>query len=110
MYIKYVTHLTVDELNELLQKSFATFLKQMKAEIEAASTEETNLVNIKVVMERLQVTKPTIYNWIKKGYIQPQKIGGKVLFDLPVILKSSKMYNHNLRKSSSNFSHFKKLL
>ena len=57
-------------------------------------------------MEKLQVTKPTVYNWIKKGYIQPQKLGGKVLFDLPVILKSLKMHDH-IRRRTSAFNQFK---
>ncbi len=105
--MRYVSTLTVDELNELLQKSFTTFLKELQTEVKENSIEESNLVNIKVVMEKLKVTKPTVYNWIKKGYIKPQKIGGKVLFDLPVILKSLKMYDHRLRRGVTDYSHLK---
>ena len=82
--------LTIDQFKTVLQESFKSFLNQMKSELQEVSKEESNLVNIKVVMEKLQVTKPTIYNWIKKDIIKSQKIGGKVLFDLAVILKDIK--------------------
>jgi len=82
--------LTIDQFKDLLKDSLKSFLNEMKSEIEANSKEESNLVNIKVVMEKLQVTKPTVYNWINKGIIKSQKIGGKVLFDLPAILKDIK--------------------
>jgi excisionase family DNA binding protein len=98
-----VQTLTVDQFKTLLQESFKSFLKQMKSELQETSKEESNLVNIKVVMEKLQVTKPTIYNWIKKGIIRPQKIGGKVLFDLQDILKSIKIYDSKLRRGSKDF-------
>ena len=82
--------LTVDQFKSLLQESLQPFLNEMKSGLQESLKEESNLVNIKVVMETLQVTKPTIYNWINKGIIKSQKIGGKVLFDLPEILKSIK--------------------
>jgi predicted DNA-binding transcriptional regulator AlpA len=82
--------LTIDQFKTILQESFKSFLSEMKSELEQSSKEESNLVNIKVVMEKLQVTKPTIYNWINKGLIKPQKMGGKVLFDLSVILQNIK--------------------
>jgi len=105
-FFTYVQTLTVKQFKDLLDESFKSFFKDMKSEIETNAKEESNLVNIKTVMEKLQVTKPTIYNWIKKGYIKPQKMGGKVLFDLPVILKSLKMYDH-MRRRSSAFNQFK---
>ncbi|MDP4086633.1 MAG: helix-turn-helix domain-containing protein [Bacillota bacterium] len=95
--------MTVDEFKILLQESLKPFLDQMKSELKESSKEESNLVNIKVVMEKLQVTKPTIYNWINKGIIKPLKLGGKVLFDLPVILNSMKLYDHNLRRELKGF-------
>jgi len=103
---KHINTLTIEQFNKLLNESFKSFFKDMKSEIEANANQESNLVNIKTVMEKLQVTKPTIYNWIKKGYIKPQKMGGKVLFDLPVILKSLKMYDH-MRRRSPAFNQFK---
>src|SRR5665647_3192162 len=91
MYMKYVQALTVDQFKILLQETLRSLLDGIKKELEESSKEESDLVNIKVVMEKLQVTKPTIYNWIKKGIIKPQKIGGKVLFDLRDILYSIKI-------------------
>lgn len=90
MLPEYIQYLTVAQFQVVLQEGLKPFLEQMKLEIEGNATKQSELVNIKIVMKKLQVTKPTIYNWIKKGIIQPQKIGGKVLFDLAKILKDIK--------------------
>lgn len=103
---RHLNTLTIEQFQKLLNESFKSFFKDMKTEIEATSKEESNLVNIKVVMEKLQVTKPTIYNWIKKGLITPQKIGGKVLFDLPVILKSLKKDDY-MKRRTPGFNQFR---
>jgi len=95
--------LTIDQFKDLLNDSFKSFLIQMKSEVEANSKEESNLVNMKVVTAKLEVTKPTVYNWIKKGIIKPQKIGGKVLFDLTDILKTMKMHDDKLRRGLRDF-------
>jgi len=101
--MQYVQALTVNQFKNLLQETLRSLLDGIKKELEESSKEESHLVNIKVVMEKLQVTKPTIYNWIKKGIIRPQKIGGKVLFDLPVILNSMKMHDCKLRRGTRDF-------
>ena len=54
-------------------------------------------------MEKLKVTKPTIYSWKRKGIIHPQKMGGKVFYDLQAILKNIKMNDCKLRRGDSNF-------
>ncbi len=87
---QYVQYMTVTEFQKVLQEGLKPFLEQMKLKIEENANKQSELVNIKIVMGKLQVTKPTIYNWIKKGIIQPQKIGGKVLFDLAKILRDIK--------------------
>lgn len=110
MNFQYVSTLTVDQFNELLQKTFTSFLKELKSEVEAISKEESNLVNIKIVTEKLKVTKPTVYNWINKGYIKPRKMGGKVLFDLSEILKTMKMYDHRLRTRFRDFKNSNDLM
>src|SRR5665647_1724047 len=91
MQPQYVSYMTIDDFKILLQESLKSLLNDVKKEIQESAQEKSDLVNIKVVMEKLQVTKPTIYNWIKKGIIKPQKIGGKVLFDLRDILYSIKI-------------------
>src|SRR5665647_3421299 len=100
MQPQYVSYMTIDDFKILLQESLKSLLNDVKKEIQESAQEKSDLVNIKVVMEKLQVTKPTIYNWIKKGIIRPQKIGGKVLFDLPVILNSMKMHDCKLRRGT----------
>ena len=92
-YIKYVSHLTVDELITLIQNTFKPLLESKISELQESSKAESNLVSAKVVMKKLEVSKPTIYNWLNKGLIKCQKIGGKTLFDLPEILRDIKSNN-----------------
>jgi predicted DNA-binding transcriptional regulator AlpA len=102
-YIKYIHTLTIDEFKTILHEFSKSFLKEMKSDLQESFKKETNLVNIKVIMEKLQVTKPTIYNWKKKGIIKPEKVGGKVYYDLQAILRDTKQYDGLLRRGDKYF-------
>lgn len=63
-----------------------------------------NLVNIKRVIQELDVSKATIYNRFKKGVIESKKIGRKVLFDLNAIINSLKTNEHTFG-AGRHYSH-----
>jgi len=96
-YFSYLKDLTVEQFQGLLNNSLKSFLKEMKTEIEIEASqkaEESKLVDMKKLMEVLQITKPTIYKWMRLELINSHKIGGKRLFDLPVILADIKKNNY----------------
>jgi predicted DNA-binding transcriptional regulator AlpA len=61
------------------------------------------LVKIDEVISTLKVTKPTIYNWIKKGLIKPRKMSNRTLFDLDEIFLTLK-YNQSKVRNTEKFS------
>ena len=83
-YFSYLKDLTVEQFKSLLDHSLKSFIKEMKTEIEASQKpEESKLVDMKKLIEVLQITKPTVYKWMRLNLIESHKIGGKRLFDLP---------------------------
>jgi len=49
------------------------------------------LLSIKEVCALFQISKPTIYEWIKHGKLKPYKVGARVYFlmaDIEALLKS----------------------
>ena len=59
---------------------------------------EKPLFKISEVTELFQVTKPTIYDWIKKGMLKPYKVNSRVYFlwqDVKTLLNDSRMESNN---------------
>jgi excisionase family DNA binding protein len=67
--------------------------------IKKIEPEKKGLVRIEQVCATLFVTKPTIYNWIKRGIIKPRKIGNRTLFDMDEILEEIKRNPSKFRNS-----------
>ena len=59
------------------------FLASVVAEAEAAKpSEEEKYLSADEVAKELQVTKPTLWRWDKIGYLQPIKIGRRIMYRL----------------------------
>jgi excisionase family DNA binding protein len=79
---KFIMHGTFAELADLIDASvkhnletFAT--KQAK---ETKQKETVDFMTRKQVSETFQVSLATIHNWIKKGMLQPYKVGTRTRF------------------------------
>ncbi len=98
MYSEYI-NMNKYEFMQFLKKTIFEILDDYKKHEETNfQSKKTNLVTIKEVIAKLKVSKPTIYNWIKKDYIKPNKIGGKTLFDLEEIIERIKRNSYQFGK------------
>lgn len=63
------------------------------------SSRDTKLIKIKDVCRLFQVSKPTIYDWMRKGQLRSVKIGSRRFFlagDIKELIANSSNSNHNL--------------
>jgi excisionase family DNA binding protein len=71
--------------------------------VKKIETPKKGLVKIEELLSTLKVTKPTIYNWIKRGLIKPRKMGNRTLFDLEEVFVELK-YNPSKFRNTEKFT------
>ena len=69
--------LTIDQLDSIIRSSITTALDEY-IEKEIREKAKPDFYSIKEAAEKLKVTETTIRNYIKKGLIPADKIGGRI--------------------------------
>jgi excisionase family DNA binding protein len=59
------------------------------------------LVTIEELMETLKVTKMSIHNWRKEGWLPYYKLGSSVRFNLEDVMKAIEQHNHQKGKRTN---------
>ncbi|WP_026770440.1 helix-turn-helix domain-containing protein [Asinibacterium sp. OR53] len=70
-------HVSFDELKQLVRDT----INQCFIDFVEKTSTYSDLITIDELTARLKCSKPTIYNWKKKGLLGCQKIGSKVLYN-----------------------------
>lgn len=84
--------ITADDLNKTIDNAVNKTRRALEEDIAKGKGEF--LLTAKDVLERLSISRKTLYNWEKKGYLRAIEIGGKhryKLSDVNEILKSASM-------------------
>ena len=84
--------ITADDLNKTIDNAVNKTRRALEEDIAKGKGEF--LLTAKDVLERLSISRKTLYNWEKKGYLRAIEIGGKhryKLSDVNAILKSASM-------------------
>lgn len=77
---KYIIHLNVNELKEILNESIDNKLRNMKS-TEVKSTDEIKVYRRKDLSKLFDVSVQTINTWVKTGVLpKPKKIGRICVF------------------------------
>lgn len=79
------------KLSEVMEGLLKEKLKQNTYAGAPAGMTSRPLLSIKEVCDLFQITKPTIYEWIKYGKLKPYKVRARVYFlmaDIEALLKS----------------------
>lgn len=71
--------------------------------LQKIETPKKGLVKIDEVMTTLKVSKPTVYNWIKRGIIKSHKIGKRTFFNMDEIFMQLK-YNPSVFRNTDKFT------
>ena len=85
-----------EDLKKAICETVSETRRQMENEV-AMSKSETYLTG-QQVQDKLNVSRTTLWNWRKEGYLMPIEIGGKYrykLSDINTILESSKFKDKN---------------
>lgn len=76
-------------MNSIFQQHITTIIEAFRMELGIVNFEKpTQYKTVKEVMEMFQVTKPTVYSWVKKNIIKAEKIGNRTLFKLEELQKA----------------------
>lgn len=87
--MKYVVHLTEEELRKLIDESVEKHTLQIKEAIDALKEQRDNeLLKIDDAMAILKVSKKTINNWVKEKKLRCHWLGGKLYFKTKDIMES----------------------
>ncbi len=84
--------ITADDLNKTIDNAVNKTRRALEADI--AKNKSDMLLTAEDVMEKLSISRRTLYNWEKKKYLCRVEIGGKLrykLSDVNEILKSASM-------------------
>ena len=85
----FLHYITVKDFKEILQTEFEKFMGSYKEKVENQIKDlETKLVSIDYLCEKLSVSKPTVFNWINKGFITPKKMGKKNYFIMKEVIEA----------------------
>lgn len=85
-----------EDLKKAICETISETRRQMESEI--AMNESETLLTGQQVQEKLNVSRTTLWNWRKDGYLVPIEIGGKYrykLSDINKILHSSRIKRKN---------------
>lgn len=84
MTISELSNLDANVCVSITLSDLREFFASVVAEAEAAkpSEEEEKYLSADEVAKELQVTKPTLWRWDKIGYLQPIKIGRRIMYRL----------------------------
>ncbi len=83
--------ISADDLKRTIKETVSEARRILEAEVVNGKGEF--LLTTKEVLERLSISRKTIYNWEKKKYLVPIEIGGKKRFklsDVNAILSNAK--------------------
>lgn len=87
--MKYVIHLTDDELKDLINQTIADpFARIEKSILDLAEQKNNELLKIEDVMRIMKVSKKTVNNWVKKKKLRCHWLGGKLYFKMKDIMDS----------------------
>jgi excisionase family DNA binding protein len=78
-------------LSELMDRLLSEKLKQGSCPVTPPGMTSRPLLSIKEVCDLFQITKPTIYEWIRHGKLKPYKVRARVYFlvaDIEALLKA----------------------
>ena len=82
--------ITADDLNKTIDNAVNKTRRALEADI--AKNKSDRLLTAEDVMEKLSISRRTLYNWEKKKYLCRVEIGGKLrykLSDVNAILESA---------------------
>ena len=85
-----------EDLKKAIRETISETRRQMEDEIEMNNSE--TLLSGQQVQDKLSVSRTTLWNWRKDGYLVPIEIGGKYryrLSDINTILHSSRTKRRN---------------
>ena len=84
----------VNDPDDLL-KAFRKIIKEELSETrkEDTTSEETPYIKIDTVCKILQVSKPTVYQWVKKNIIKIYKVSSRTYFNKEEIIDFLKSQN-----------------
>jgi excisionase family DNA binding protein len=83
-----LTNLSIDELKKVISESLSAELQKFNSQ--ESSKEDDQLIKIDEVCRLLNVSKPTIYNWLKKKLIICYRISNKIYFKKEEIINALK--------------------
>ena len=87
--MKYVVHLTEEELRTLIDESVEKHTLQIKKAIDALAEQRDNeLLKIEDAMKILKVSRKTVNNWMKEKKLRCHWLGGKLYFKMKDITES----------------------
>jgi excisionase family DNA binding protein len=79
--MKYVVHLTEEDLKHLISQSIAGHFERLERILDSmAEARDNELLKIEEVMRLLKVSKKTVNNWVKQKKLRCHWLGGKLYF------------------------------
>jgi excisionase family DNA binding protein len=89
----YLDSMTKGELRALIIDTVKEALSSQRDTIEQTlKVTEEGLATVKQVCTHFQISKPTLYNWLKKGIIAKYKAGNGTRFKISEITKAMREY------------------
>ena len=87
--MKYILHLTEEELKNIIDESIREYTMQIKKAIDALTEQRDNeLLKIDDAMKILKVSRKTINNWIDSKKLKCHWLGGRLYFKMKDITES----------------------
>lgn len=77
---------TFTQLQSLVTESVQTALENAAPLLEPISKEPSEIIDSKTLMERLDISEPTVIRWRQKGKIPYLQIGTAIRYDYPKVL------------------------
>ncbi len=92
---------TTDQAEEIVLMSISeSRLQQIILEVfekqtrpEPVIVPEKTMLTTRDLLEKMKITRQTLYNWAKRGYVLPKKIGNRNYYCLSEIFKENKDYD-----------------
>lgn len=84
--IQFIT--TQEELQAVISECIRKALTDFPNAVQVTQSEDDDIIDTDELCKRLDVSKPTLLRWRKKGKLKAMKLGGSIRYNYAEVLKS----------------------